>query len=400
MAEDKNKVKIIQPFEGSQDLFVRSSADIAFFGGNLGGGKDLSDSELVLTPNGWKRNGDLKVGDVVNTPYGEPQPIRAIYPHSEKDIYELRTSDGRCVECSIEHLWEVRTKKQVHKYRQHRERKNFFVLETSEIKSRIEKGEPLFIQIPNAQEFSQKVLPIDPYLLGVLIGDGCLTKVSEKSNSVEISNAEWDIINKCSDIINSESTVSRDNNYSVVFHNGDCNKINQYLIKCGLNTYSYNRFIPQEYLFGSIEQRKLLLAGLFDTDGCIEDKNRFSFSTTSERLKDDFVHLCRSLGYIVRIKSDCRMKYTNGNIAYDISICTFDKIFSSEKHIRRYEDNERKYDYCYHRTENHVRIESIKFKKRETATCIFLDYPDHLYIAHYFLTTHNTAGAILSNAEP
>lgn len=400
MVESKNKITIVQPHEGNQDLFVRSNVDICIFGGNLGGGKALSISELVLTPDGWKRNGDLKVGDFVNTPYGKPQPIKAVYPHKERDIYELCTSDGRCVECSIDHLWEIRTKKQVHKYRQHGERKNFYVWETGEIKSRIENGEALFIQIPDAQEFAPKELPIDPYLLGVLIGDGCLTKRKSTSQVVEISNTEQDIIDKCSRILNSELTTTCKHNYSIYFHGDKCNEVNRYLIEYGLNTFSYNRFIPKEYLFGSIEQRKQLLAGLFDTDGCVEEKNRMSFSTTSKQLKDDFVHLCRSLGYIVKVKEDKRKKYSNDNVAYDISICTFDKIFSSEKHLRRYEDNERKYKYCYHRTENHVRIKSIRFKKREASMCIWLDYPDHLYIARDFLTTHNTAGAILANAEP
>ena len=117
-------------------------------------------------------------------------------------------------------------------------------------------------------------------------------------------------------------------------------------------------------------------------------------------MKDGFVHLCRSLGYIARVKEDKRSKYTDKHVAYDINICTFDKIFSSKKHNDRYDANEAKYHYQYHRTEDHVRIKSITFKKREEALCIYLDYPDHLYIANDFLTTHNSYGAILANAEP
>lgn len=392
---------MIQPHDGSQDLFVRSNLDIVIFGGNLGGGKRLSVSELVLTPKGWVRNGDLKVGDLVNTPYSAPQPIKAIYPHGEEDIYELHTNDGRSVECSIGHLWEVRTKKQVHKYHQHGERKNFFVWETREIKKRIENGEALFIQIPDAQEFTEKKFPIDPYLLGVLIGDGCLTdSVSKNNQRIPISNTEWDIINKCATIIGGTKIVEQKGCCTKYIYSPNAKTILEKIREYGLNTCSYNKFIPQEYLFGGIAQRRQLLLGLFDTDGCVEEKNRLSFSTTSERLKDDFVHLCRSLGYIVKVKEDRRKKYSNGNVAYDISICTFDKIFSSEKHNKRYDENNKKYNYQYHRTDNHVRIKSITFKKREASMCIWLDYPDHLYIAHDFLTTHNTAGAILANAEP
>ena len=45
---------------------------------------------------------------------------------------------------------------------------------------------------------------------------------------------------------------------------------------------------------GSIEQRKELLYGLMDTDGCVEDKNRFSFSTTSKKLAEDFIYLANA----------------------------------------------------------------------------------------------------------
>lgn len=381
-------------------MFVSSSADVVFFGGSLGGGKLNSLSAKVLTPNGWVRNGDLKVGDLVCTPFCAPQPIKALYPQGVVDIYEFKTSDGRVTDCGLEHLWEVRTTKQVHKYRKHHERKNFMVLTTKEIIERMNDGQSLFIQIPNAQEFSYKNLPIDPYLLGVLIGDGCLTPKSTAKNRMVISTSEQDIVDKCAAKMQAYKVTEALRSYSKYFYTPNAIKIQEYLSSIGLNTYSYNRFIPQEYLFASIEQRRALLAGLFDTDGCIEEKNRFSYSTTSRRLKDDFVHLCRSLGYVVKVKEDRRAKYTNGNVAYDISICTFDKIFTSRKHTLRYKENERKYKYQYHRTCDHVRIESIKYSRREEAQCLWLDYPDHLYILDDFITTHNTAGAILASAEP
>lgn len=399
MSEAKTP-RIIRPQAGGQEMFVSSSADVVFFGGSLGGGKLTSLSSKVLTPKGWVRNGDLKVGDLICTPFSTPQPIKALYPQGVVDIYEFRTSDGRVTDCGLDHLWEVRTTKQVHKYRQHRDRRNFMILTTREIIERMNNGQPLFIQVPDAQEFEHKNLPIDPYLLGVLIGDGCLTPNSSARNRIVISTAEQDIVDRCAAIMQAERVTPSLHSYSKYFYTPQSEAIQDYLSSVGLNTYSYNKFIPQEYLFADIEQRRALLAGLFDTDGCVESKNRLSYSTTSKQLKDDFVHLCRSLGYVVKVKEDKRPKYTNCNVAYDISICTFDKIFTSEKHNRRYEENLRKCKWEYHRTNNHVRIESIKFIRREAAQCLYLDYPDHLYILDDFITTHNTAGAILASAEP
>lgn len=400
MAATKD-IRIVSPQKGGQEAFVRSSVDICIFGGVLGGGKAMSINELVLTPNGWKRNGDLKVGDHVNTPFHGPQPIQAVYPQGVKDIYELETTDGRKVLCTLDHLWEVRTRKQVHKYRKHLSQKNFMVWDTQTIMGEMNNGKALYIPIPHAQEFAKKDLPIHPYLLGVLLGDGCLTAPNiANRNCLLISNTEWDIINRCADFVSAERITAQKGCNTKCIHGSKVKTILKAIVGYGLNTYSYNRFIPEEYLFGSIEQRRQLLMGLFDTDGCVEEKNHLSYRTTSEKLKDCFVHLCRSLGYVVRVKEDRRDKYTDGHVAYDISICTFDKIFSSKKHNERYEVNEEKYHYKYHRTEDHVRIKSITYKKREEALCIYLDYPDHLYIANDFLTTHNSYGAILANAEP
>lgn len=397
----ENKIKIVKPQPGGQERFTRSNVDVCFFGGSLGGGKELSINELVLTPNGWKKNGDLKVGDVISTPFGNPTRILEVFPHSNKEIFTLRTSDGRECLCGLEHLWEVRTKKQIHKYRGHGENKNFFVMTTAEIMDGMNRGIHYYIPIPKAQEFSEKSYVIPPYALGVMIGDGCLTD-KNSDNCILISNTETDIIDKVARLTKSTRVRTSKCNHNKYFYFDKAKEYKAYLHSVGLDDYSYNKFIPNEYLWGSIDQRKQLLYGLMDTDGCVEGKNRYSFSTTSERLKNDFIYLCRSLGYIATVSTDNRdVKYTTGK-AYDIRIQTDDIIFSSKKHIDKYKLNFEKYirNRNYGRTNDHVRIESITYKCNEDALCIFVEDKDHLYIAGDFLTTHNTFGAILSMAEP
>ena len=395
------KPKIVKPQEGGQERFVRSNVDVCWFGGSLGGGKLLSINELVLTPNGWKRNGDLKEGDIVSTPFGKPTKILQVFPHSNKDIYVLRTSDGRECQCGLEHLWEVRTTKQIHNYRKHHKNRNFSILTTQEIIDRIAKGTKYFIPIPKAQEFGEKDFVIPPYVLGVLIGDGCLT-LKEADTKFTISNTEEDIIQKIAKLTDAKKIYRNPSSFSKTFYTDNAKKYKDYLRSVGLLDYSYNKFIPQEYLWGSIEQRKQLLYGLMDTDGCVEKKNRYSFSTTSEKLKDDFVYLCRSLGYISTVGVDKRKSKYTKEVAYDIRIQTDDIIFSSKKHLTRYKENYDKYTRkrFYGATNDHVRIESITYKCNEDALCILVEDKDHLYIAGDFLTTHNTFGAILSMAEP
>ena len=393
--------KIVKPQEGGQERFVRSNVDVCWFGGSLGGGKELSINELVLTPYGWKRNGDLKEGDIISTPFGKPTKILQVFPHSNKDIYVLRTSDGRECQCGLEHLWEVRTTKQIHNYRKHYENRNFSVLTTQELIDGMAKGSKYFIPIPKAQEFCKKDFVIPPYVLGVLIGDGCLTD-KNSDNYILISNTEKDIIDKVAEFTGTTKFRDSKCNHNKYFYFDKAKDYKTYLRNVGLADYSYNKFIPQEYLWGSIEQRKQLLYGLMDTDGCIEEKNRYSFSTTSERLKDDFVYLCRSLGYIATVGVDKRKSKYTKEVAYDIRIQTDDIIFSSKKHLTRYNENYDKYTRrrSYGATNDHVKIDSITYKCNEDALCIFVEDKDHLYIAGDFLTTHNTFGAILSMAEP
>lgn len=402
MAEESN-IKIISPHPGFQENFVRSNVDVVFGGGILGGGKDQPLDSKILTPEGWRRMGDMRIGSVISTPFNGATKVTGVFPQGVKDVFCVRTSDGRVCEAGLEHLWEVRTKKQLHKYREHHENRNFSVMTTREIMEGMARGAKYWIPLPKAQEFPEKEYVIHPYVLGVLIGDGCLTQRSVIRETVfTISNAEQDIVDKVARLTDTERTCAQLGNYNKVFYSPHSGEYLEYLRSVGLCDYSYKRFIPEEYLFGSAEQRRQLLYGLMDTDGSIDAKNRYSFSTTSGRLAEDFVYLCRSLGYKATVGIDGRShKYTSGK-AYDVRILTDDVIFSSAKHMARYGRNLEIYgpEHKYSRSNDHARIESIEYSRTAETQCIMVDDSDHLYITDDFITTHNTFGAILTTAEP
>ena len=146
-------------------------------------------------------------------------------------------------------------------------------------------------------------------------------------NQIEISSDEEDIIIKVAKLLdNADYRWHSDKNYTNVIFNGDVEIVNDKLKEYNLLCKSIDKYIPTEYLESSIEQRQELLKGLMDSDGCVGQKNRFSFNTTSKQLKDDFIYLCRSLGYIVTVYEDKR----DTNICYNIHILTNDIIFSSK----------------------------------------------------------------------
>lgn len=161
------KTKIISPYEGFQEKFVRSNVDFVIGGGAVSAGKEHPLYTRVLTPNGWKRIGDLKEGDYVCTPFGEPSKVMQIFEHKNRDIYEVETSDGRKARCGLEHLWSFRTERQLNLYYSHKDMtKGLITEETKKLIKRIANGERLYLPVPNAQEFQKKEFPIRPYALG------------------------------------------------------------------------------------------------------------------------------------------------------------------------------------------------------------------------------------------
>ena len=90
---------------------MRSRMNI-LISGSTGAGKSIRDSEPVPTPNGWKRHGDLKVGDVVFDKYGKPTKVTGVYPQGKLDVYRLTLSDGRTVDASGDHLWTVKVEEE------------------------------------------------------------------------------------------------------------------------------------------------------------------------------------------------------------------------------------------------------------------------------------------------
>ena len=399
MFEDENSYEIIRPQAGFQERFVRSNVDVAFGGGVLAAGKDQPLDAKILTPLGWKTMGDMYVGATISTPWNGETKVTGIFPQGVKDVFMIKTSDERTTEAGKAHLWEVRTRKQVEKYRKHKENKNFMVLTTEELIEGMNNGKKYYMPIPKAQEFPKKDYIIHPYVLGVLIGDGCLTyKANPHDTCFTISNPEKDIIDKVARLTDTERIYEHPSTYCKVFFSHNAREYLNYLERVGLRDYSYNKYIPSEYLFGSIEQRKQLLCGLMDTDGTVGKKNKYRFSTTSSRLAQDFVALCRSLGYIATVSEDKRSyKYTSGK-AYSIGIHTDDIIFSSKKHWERFKRFYKQSEY--YKTKDHVRITSIEYVGKKLTQCIMVNDTDNLYITDDFITTHNSFAAILATAEP
>ena len=347
----------------------------AFFE-DCGLGKEQPYSEPVLTPDGYALMGDLKVGDFVVARNGKPTRILNIYEQGEKDVYRVTFSDGTSTRCGLEHLWNVKTLNDVSRKRGYRTlslkdiMKNYV---TERIDNRYpdkkRKAYNYSVPVCDAVEFANNGgVTINPYVLGVIIGDGCISQ-----HSVSISKPNHELRQRVQSLVQNGDIVTDFASDGMTFRIS--NKVSNQpswtkceLEKLGLmGKLSKEKFIPNPYLCASVQDRKDLLQGLVDTDGHIVSEGVIEYSTASAQLCNDVSFLARSLGYIVRVV-ERKSYYKNGGELFD------------NYRIYLYNDKARKLKS----------ITNIELVGKEKCRCIYVDDTEHLYITNDFVVTHNT----------
>lgn len=172
--------------------------------------------------------------------------------------------------------------------------------------------------------------PIPPYILGALIGDGCMTDSVTNANKIQFTTMDFEIIERfISAGYEIKSSYQKPNNKatSYIIHNPT---LIQQLKAIGLRGHSaLNKFIPLQYKYAIIKERKELMQGLIDTDGYVDKRGHLSFSTISFQLAEDIAFIIRSLGGKATIKKNqAGYKDRSGNYikcqdVYDVYIMTY-----------------------------------------------------------------------------
>jgi replicative superfamily II helicase len=368
-------------------------------------GKAQPMDSRILTPNGFVLMKDVRVGDKVIASDGSHTVVVGVYPQGKKDVYEVRFSDMTRTECCDDHLWNVQTRSDRCK------KKPFKTMTCKDIMSSLKGNDgqnKWFVPVVGPVQYEQRQeLPIDPYLLGVLIGDGGI------KHSIIFSNIDEHVINRVREIVKIYRLYLKplggcdygicvsDGRRFKKLANGDYAKTNVLRYKLdaiglfGLG--SKEKFIPDMYLKASIDNRIELLRGLMDTDGCIPDnkengkRKRCSavFNTSSFRLAEDVLELARSLGGVCSISEKNSNFYTykgirrNGSKSYRITINIGDiNPFSCPSKSSRFVANDKK--------TSKKSIEGISFVGAKECQCIKVSREDQLYITDDFIVTHNT----------
>lgn len=434
----KNPIKFKITLNEEQ-LQVQKKIDkdvISVLSGKAGSGKAQPLHSIIKTPSGDVRMGDIRIGDAVCTPDGKTANVIGIFPQGVEDVYRVTFSDGLYTECSLEHLWNVRKVKRT-------AGDDYITVTTGDIIDFMNSGGQYKIPVTSPVQYQHKDVKIDPYVMGILISEGCLSR-----RAISFSTSDDHILNRVRERIGYDSIVGKSSVYDFSITSGNripgsalevcvestgeifdtvdsyCNdrgisKYDHYnnpnrntevfvkrknsrstsdtlkhLISYGMiGKLSYDKFVPDDYKVNSIEVRLELLRGLMDGDGYVDKTGYIEYSTSSERLKNDVVDIVNSLGGVCRVRSKFptytykneKKKSTHLTYSVTINLPHFDIVSLPRKKERVVGRTK----YMPSRI-----IKKVEKVGRYETQCIKIDSEDELYLTDNYIVTHNTLLAV------
>lgn len=347
-------------------------------------GKCLAVDTPVLTPTGWTPLSSVRVGDELIGSSGQPTKVLRLVEPYEADIYRVDFSDGTTIRCTGNHKFPVCGRTLRRNDRPRDSLPPYEALDVTEIAKNLKNGGGRLWNYHLFElgrvEHEEQIVPVEPYVMGVLLGDGCLTKCS-----LEFSSVDLEIVGLVSRRLSGVASV---NNWKGIVW-GICDgPLKDNLRASGLlGKRAWEKWIPPEYKAGSVEQRVELLRGLMDTDGTVNAKTGSAlFSTTSKRLAQDIRDIVLSLGGSSAIHEkkttyDYQDEKHNGRLSYCVTIGFAD---INPFYLKR------KADLFRYRTHTCAKqVTGIERDGTGLVSCVTVDAPDHLFVADGYALTHN-----------
>lgn len=360
----------------------------------------------IVTPNGFKRMGDMKIGDEVIGRDGKPYKVSGVFPQGVRPIYKVTLSNGTSCECDIEHLWNVNSiyqrssRKYIKGKSKNRDDKyilhdySFKTLTLREIldKGIIKHGKHNFrVPVNDAVEFEYKPLDVDPYILGYYIGDGCYNKSAITVGVLDIEDAKANIVH----LLNEDATAVYypKRNIWAINIKGETKRNIKKIYDNVDSLLSAGKYIPNEYLFNTVENRLSLLQGLMDSDGYANKNGSCEFATKSEKLAYQIQFLIRSLGGYASLATKntfythpITKKRIDCGLSYRLTI----SLVNPNLPIFRLKRKQERVKYRT-RHAHELYIDAVEYVGEKEAQCIMVDSAEHLYLTEDFIVTHNTS---------
>jgi hypothetical protein len=342
---------------------------------------------MLPTPYGWLRMGDARTGDIVLDESGKPTKITGISPLWTRMFYRVTFDDGTYVDAGDTHEWNVidlrHRPRKVADWRDHWDAA--VTVETRHMAENLRENGQLRWRIPLAAplQFPERDLLIDPYVLGVWLGDGDSDRAS-----ITIGEDKLKIVDE---LIAAGETPrvypypDTPGRYRVALPDGLLGKLR------GLAVLG-NKHIPMAYLRASESQRRALLAGLLDTDGFMArgpGDSRVGIDLTNKALAQGVRELLVSLGIKVGW-SEGEAGYTKNGVRkttgtrYRMNFRPLSNPFRVRG--QGWADTTTQRSRVTQRT-----VVSVEPIGEQTSFCIEVDSPRHLYLAgEGMVPTHNS----------
>jgi hypothetical protein len=426
---------VFRPNPGPQTAFLAAPEREVLYGGAGGGGKLLPKSLILLAffDGKWqfKRHGDLVVGDYVMHPSGKPVKVTHIHPDSLEDVWELEVDSGVVIPCSGTHKWRTLTLderdkncKRTPEYRAARRAKRPSRAKANSKKPWVQASlakrnseaihtylEPVEPQSRSTKEISDSLLarsgthvnhsmqvtaplhlgkadlPIDPYWLGLWLGDG-------QTDSPKIGMEASDMLEVLSHVPY-EPTYTKyvkprpewPNRKPMIEAFWDKNTdVAKAWRAHGFRNYKH---IPECYLMASVEDRLALLQGIMDTDGTCSKTGACVITLKLKHVIESVQCLLASLG-VKSTLTEKRVPAYPDNVYYGIKFTTSLPMFRLKRKLDRQPKDTRD------TTKNHYIVGVRKTDRREVMNCISVDHPDGQYlVTRNFIPTRNSYAVIM-----
>lgn len=350
-----------------------------------GGGKDLHEETIIHSKCGPIKIKDVNIGDQIYGRDGRLTNVISKTNYNDQLQYKVTTKDGRSLIAGGGHLWGV-----VDRYGKKRTLDTQFMYRKFKT-HRKDNGIDYHYFIPMCEpiQYEEKNLPVDPYFLGLWLGDGASNRIGITTMDDEISDYVYKIAREydCKVTINQNESKTCPTYFITKGNIGkhDSNVLLQSFKSLDL---FHNKHIPEEYFYGSEDQRMELLRGLLDSDGHCGDKGQIDFSTSLDGLSNDMVRLLDGLG--IKNNSKTRITKCNGKefISYRINITTSKDVFKLPRKLSRLSKKPSKYAVANRTKTAIVNIEPLSVMP---SVCIGVDNEDKLFVAgERFVVTHNS----------
>ena len=268
-----------------------------------GSGKAQALSSLILTTTGWRKFGDLAVGDQVFHPSGKPTRITQLHPAGQWDTWDVEVSDGTVLTVTGEHLFTVdefvggrkRKRRTLDVRAMAREGLVFDRPLTKGCTKATKAGVGKFA-LPEIEplEFPERDLPVDPWVLGYWLGDGSTGTGGATADVDDVPYVRERVRAAGYDIgaVGVKKVGGRGRQFTILGLSGD-------LREAGVLD---DKHIPEEYLYASVEQRRALIQGLMDSDGYVQKNGSAEYCQVRKQVADGMAFLLRSMGVKVNVR--------------------------------------------------------------------------------------------------